>query len=191
MADLAILILTLRRRQQFLARLMRCLEPQLCPRVKLYVLDRHEELTIGARRQILLMSVRRKPFLAFIDDDDLVAPTYCADILDALKSGPDVVGFRGRYYEDGRHTADTLITTAAKGWREESSPDGRVFLRTPNHLSPVRRRIAQSIGFISVNRGEDCDYSMRLSQRYPRMRESFVNRHLYHYMFRSPHLRDE
>jgi hypothetical protein len=190
-ADLALLVLTLKRRKHFLARLMRCLEPQLCPRVKVHVLEKYEDLTIGERRNILLYSIKRKPFLAFCDDDDLVADTYVRDVLKALESQPDVVGFRGRYYVDGKHTADTLMSVRVKGWGEHESPDGLVYLRTPNHLSPVRRRFAQSIGFVHVNHGEDCDYAMRLAQCYPHMRETFVNAFLYHYEFRSPHLRNE
>lgn len=191
MADFAILVLTLRRRRAYLARLMRRLEPQLCSRCRVFTYDEHEELPIGHRRQILLERIRKKPYVAFIDDDDLVAENYVSVVLDALEHHPDVVGFRGLYYEDGERKAESVFSVRCKMWDTRETPLGTVHLRTPNHLCPVRRRIALEIGFPPIDHGEDADYSMRLMKQFPNLRETFINDHLYTYLFRSPARRCE
>jgi hypothetical protein len=57
-ADLAILIVTLVRRRQFFARLMRRLEPQRSNRVAVYTLEDGGAEKIGEKRQRMIESVR-------------------------------------------------------------------------------------------------------------------------------------
>ena len=193
MADLAICIVTLVRRREFYARLMRCLQPQLTSRVQVYTLEDAGAEKIGEKRQRLLeAAANSEQWLCFVDDDDLVAETYCSDILGALDQNPDVVGFRLRYYEDGKFKGDSLHSVQAKKWRTEMRADGTCkHFRTPNHLNPVRCEMAQAIGFKPRNEGEDADYSERLFKTYPRMTEVFIDRFLYSYFYRSPNKRVE
>ena len=190
-ADLAILVVTLVRRRQFFARLMRRLEPQLSNRVAVYTLEDGGAEKIGEKRQRMIESVT-EPYCCFIDDDDLVATSYCADILGALDTDPDVVGFRLRYFEDGILRGRSITSVTAKKWETIHRPDGMQFhLRTPNHLNPVRREMAQSVGYKPMMAGEDADYSFRLFKMYPNMREAFIDKFLYTYFYRSPQKRVE
>lgn len=196
MIDLGIFVVTLKRRRPFFARLMRRLEPQLNERVAVYTLEDEGRETIGAKRQRMLEEAPESRWCAFVDDDDLVAPTYCASILKALDENPDVVGFKLRYYEDGKLKGTafhSLEMNPYRRWQDPPIENGgvRTFYRTPNHLNPVRREMALSVGFKPLQSGEDADYSKRLEQTYPTMREQFVDEYLYSYFYRTPQLRKE
>jgi hypothetical protein len=51
--------------------------------------------------------------------------------------------------------------------------------RTPNHLNPGAAEMARSIGYKPMMAGEDADYSFRLFETYPDMREAFIDKFLY------------
>jgi hypothetical protein len=96
---------------------------------------------------------------------------------------PDVVGFRLRLYEDG-----TLTRVAVHSYRAAEyaafTPDGvRRVDRLPNHLNPVRRRLALRAGFKPLNFGEDAEYARALARLEPR--EAFIDCTMYDYLFRS------
>lgn len=190
LADLAILVVTLKRRRQYFARLMNRLGPQLNPRVEVYALEDEGAEKIGEKRQRLLESAR-EPYVCFVDDDDLPSEDYCESILGALDENPDVVGFRLLYYEDGKLRGRSLHSVSAKQWRTERRNGMDMHYRTPNHLNPVRRKMALSIGFKPLQSGEDADYSDRLFKKYPDMREEFIDRVLYEYYYRTPRKRVE
>lgn len=150
--------------------------------------------TIGMKRQRLLQSADT-PYVAFVDDDDLVSPDYVSRIVGAIREhDPDVIGFRLAQYDDGDLAAKTVHSVAAKTWHTEWTP-GQLPLhyRTPNHLNPVRREMALSIGYDDTrNFGEDSDYSNRLFEKYPQMKEHFIDAELYLYYRRSfPHREHE
>lgn len=170
---------------------MRRLEPQLSSRVAIYTLEDTGVETIGTKRQRMLDAVKHEKYLCFIDDDDLVSEDYCASILKALDSKPDVVGFRLRYFVDGVLDGTSIISARCKCWSSERQGALTLHYRTPNHLSPVRTEMAKEIGFKGLQTGEDADYSNRLYERYPDMREAFIDEHLYDYFYRTPKKRLE
>lgn len=196
-ADLAILIVTLVRRRQFFARLMRRLEPQLNSRVQVYTLEDSGAEKIGEKRQRMIESVAGpggsgEPYLCFIDDDDLVSDNYVRSITGALDQQPDVVGFRLKYYEDGKLKGHSMHSVRSKRWSSEMLRDGTArHYRTPNHLNPVKSEMALSVGFKPMQTGEDADYSERLYKKYPQMNEVFVDEYLYIYEYRNPQRRVE
>lgn len=114
--------------------------------------------TTGSKRQRLLGRSRGE-FIAFVDDDDRIADDYVDRILSAIDAVPaaDCVEFSVEMKSNG---------TIFKGhcsieYMEWSMVDG-VYVRCPNHLSPVRRALALKAGFPDKTIGEDYDYSMRL-----------------------------
>ncbi len=188
--ELAILIVTLERRRQFFARLMRRLQPQLSSRVNVYALEDAGAEKIGEKRQRMIESVK-EPYLCFVDDDDDVAPDYCSSISKALKKKPDVVGFRLRYFEDGDLKGKSLHSVKAKEWKTEKDGWMDMHYRTPNHLNPLRTDLALEIGFKPLQTGEDSDFSIRLFAAHPDMKEVFVDKYLYSYHYRTPQIRAE
>lgn len=182
---LSILVPTLKCRTHLFDRLHQRLAPQMGGDVTLFRLLDDGEETIGAKRHRLLQSANT-PYVAFVDDDDLVAEDYCPRIVSALSDTPDVIGFRLLQYDDGELSAKTVHSVSAKCWHSEFV-DGELprHFRTPNHLNPVRTEMAREIGYLDVNNGEDADYSKRLYERFPNMRETFIDADLYLYLRRT------
>lgn len=188
---LSILIPSIASRHQFLSRLLDVLNPQLTRQTELIVALDDGGRTIGEKRNQLL-SAAAGDFLAFIDDDDLVAPCYCELILRALESDPDCVGFLMERPKDsdrrpayGVHSIRNHRTTTQKTDTEI------LFLRRPTHLFPVRSSIAKSIGFPPLNAGEDGEYTERLNASGLLKSEVFIERVLYRYEYRPPSTRKE
>jgi glycosyltransferase involved in cell wall biosynthesis len=115
------------------------------------------EKTTGFKRNSLLRDARGE-YIAFVDDDDKVAPFYCKLIMEALEKKPDVVGIRGTYIVNGQYDGVFEHSIKHKCW----SQDGNKYYRCPNHLNPVRRDFALMAGFPDIKIGEDRDYSMKL-----------------------------
>lgn len=180
---LSILVPTLACRDEFFAKLQACLLPQLGDEVVLLKLRDDGKETIGAKRQRLLEGAST-PYVAFVDDDDLVSPQYCSRIVEALKTKPDVVGFRLLQFDNGHFAAQSIHSVTSGRWYTDVETG--VHYRTPNHLNPIRRKLALSVGFRDdMNFGEDADYSIRLFEKHPKMREFFINDDLYFYYRRT------
>lgn len=183
---LSILIPSIVTRSDFLRRLIDALKPQMTTQTQVIVDIDNGERSIGAKRQSLIERATTE-YLCFIDDDDLVASDYVARILEALHQGPDIVGFYLRNYIDDR--LDSAVTLSQQDRRKPLG--GRDYRgvrqrrRRPNHLCPIRREIATVIGFKPWNAREDQDYAERLAERYPDLREIFIDEFLYDYWLRT------
>lgn len=182
---LSILVPTLACRHELLGRLIARLSPQVGDDCVVNVLRDDGQETIGRKRQRLLES-SVTPFVSFVDDDDLVSPDYCRKVIAAIRSGCDVVGFRLNQYDDGELSAHAIHTVAAKRWYTDVATG--IHYRTPNHLNPVRRKMALAVGYLDRNNGEDSDYSERLFAAFPNMREAFIDADLYLYFRRTVRL---
>jgi hypothetical protein len=114
--------------------------------------------TVGEKRQRLLEKTKGH-FVAYIDDDDLCSHDYLARIVSALAAAPsvDCVAFTGIMTTSGG-TPQKFTHSIGAEWSNE----GEVLHRSIGHLNPVRREIALQVGFLSLNHGEDFDYSTKL-----------------------------
>lgn len=179
---LSILILTLETRKKFYDRLLAILTPQLCDEVEVLVNADNGEKSIGTKRNELLNESGGK-YVCFIDDDDLITKDYIERILAAAKLEPDAIGFKKRVMVDGRFDKEAIHSIRFGKWETKQWKGKTSYLRTPNHLNPVRRDIALHHPFIEVNHGEDADYSTRIK---PEIRtEVFIDRALYVYEYRT------
>ncbi|NJL70647.1 MAG: glycosyltransferase family 2 protein [Candidatus Competibacteraceae bacterium] len=154
---LSILICSLGSRHAMLARLLNRLNPQLNENVEVLVETDYGTMSIGEKRNRLLDKATGD-YIAFIDDDDLVATDYVSRILDAVKTEPDCVGIEGRMTTDGADPRTFIHSFRYKTWYEQNG----IYYRNPNHLNPVKREIALKVRFPDKNHGEDRDYSMSL-----------------------------
>jgi len=137
------------------------------------------EQPIGAKRNELLYAAGGK-YVAFVDDDDMVAENYVDEILQALESvkDADAVGISG-YISDSKDGVKQEFHHSIfyAGWYEANG----VYYRTPNHLNPIRRSIALSVRFPPAMRfGEDACYSNGI-QRYIKV-EARTHSILYYYV---------
>lgn len=181
---LSILICTLPQpdRVASLARLMEILGPQVDGKPVEILTDDRPKATepggcsVGVKRQSLLERAQGK-YVCFIDDDDEVAEDYIDRILDAASHDPDVIGFKLRcHFKGGPFTA---VHSIRYGWAE--NVDGHRYVRSPHHLTPVKREIALQVGFADKFTGEDHEYSRGLVGKLTS--EIFIDRHLYDYLY--------
>jgi glycosyltransferase involved in cell wall biosynthesis len=168
--------------------LMQCLEPQLAPGDGVEVLtqiDNGEEST-GVKRNQLLRNASGD-YVAFIDDDDLVADDYVYKILSAIESAPDVVGLTMIMTTDGACPEYGFISVSFKSWfqiPDPFSPGRSAYFSCPNHITPVRRDIALRVKFPATRSREDLGYSLRLREHLTS--EVFLQSPAYYYLRRTP-----
>ena len=149
-----ILIPTMPTRGPLLDRLLRCLIPQLVPGVT-YITDDGVG-SIGVKRQ-RMVAMASADYIAFIDDDDLVAPDYISRILSCLASGPDCVGITMHVKMDGRDWHPSPIFRHSLRFAENKYWNGQD--RTPHHLCPLRLEVARKSRFSDKMWGEDFDFA--------------------------------
>lgn len=147
--------------------------------------DRGEQTVVAKCNELLAMA--RGKFVVFIDDDDMVAPSYVQDILDAIGRNPDAdcIGLAGTMSIDGQPHAEFDHSLQ---YTRNTKVDN-VYLQPSNHLSPILREIALQVKFPAWNCHEDAAYSRgvaKLLRCEESIRDSNGQRkRLYHYQFRN------
>lgn len=174
-----ILILTMPTREKFLARILRCLEPQLTEEVKVTVRVCDPQLTLGENRQIMRQESVGM-YSAFIDDDDLVPCDYVQRILPLL-DGVDIIGFECQLYVDGElDTKRDYHTIRAGTWHNTPS----AYYRDISHLSPIRRELAL-MAPMEGGHGEDGRWADKMRALGVLKTEHYIDRVMYYYLFRN------
>jgi hypothetical protein len=181
---LSVLILTLKSRADFLDRLLSVLSPQ-CENQPVEVLIESDdgEQCIGEKRNLVLARAVGE-YIAYIDDDDLIADDYVSSILKGIESGADCVGFKASLTKDGRPIGEQFWRWENDRFRKEEVSDAwTIWHRKPTHQCAVKRELALRVGFPPQNLLEDVDYIERL---YPLLRSgAFIDKHLYFIQHRS------
>ena len=181
---LSILIATMPGREQHLKSLHSILLPQIMSwnaPVEV-IMNRDMEifgnpLVIGRKRNELLKEAIGE-YIVYIDDDDEITSNYISLILEACKSGADCIGISGIITTNGSDKRQWHISKDYGHWH--TAPDG-TYLRTPNHISPVKRELALKAGFPEISFGEDAEYSRRLL---PFLNtEVKIEQNIYHYKY--------
>jgi glycosyltransferase involved in cell wall biosynthesis len=183
----SILICSLHSRKEFLTRIMKILTPQLegvADLVEILIETDEREMSIGAKRNILLDKAKGK-YIAFVDDDDIVSSDYISKILDALEKDPDVVGMHLLHFNDGAFAGLTYHSLKYRSWFENQDKSTGLmrYYRNPNHLNPVRRKYAIKTRFPEISMGEDKDYSGNLLQYLET--EEYITEPIYYYLYRT------
>ena len=176
---LSILICTTSARSEIIKPLLESLEFQLkylpANTVEILIND-HETDTVGKKRNDLI-NLAKGEWQTAIDSDDEVSLDYLTKILEALKSNPDCVGISGIITTNGQNPTQWHISKDYKKWHVIEG----VYVRTPNHISPIRTSIARQVGFKDISWGEDADFSERVL---PLLKsEVKVIGDIYHYKF--------
>lgn len=156
MIKLSILIATIPERADMLQSLLKVLYPQQSIDVEILI-DPCMDYNIGIKRNKLLARAGGD-YIVYADDDDSVSPKYVELILKAIETEPDCVGINGTITINGTAERPWFISKEYKRWYEWQ----RVYYRTPNHISPVKRALALIAGFPETTFGEDYAYSMSL-----------------------------
>jgi len=185
---LSILICTLPERQDMFKKLINELKAQVrtlnCfDKVECVYNDKPKgSLTIGAKRNELLNSAKGE-YVVYIDDDDSVPTDYIKEVLKALESKPDCVGYYENVVFDGRKER-SLLSIKCEEWKAFNEPfEGVNYYRTPFAKTPIKTELCKQVMYNDMNFGEDIDFSKRI---YPLLKkEVFINKDMYYYTFTS------
>jgi hypothetical protein len=134
------------------------------------VLFDNKQRTVGEKRDALLRAARGD-YIAFVDDDDMIAPDYVTSILQKIRSAPDVITFRQEASVNGetaivefRLGSDNApfkcgMRNAECGIKTKNSefriPNSEFVRRNAWHVCAWRRTLAIQSHFPSLNYGED------------------------------------
>ena len=113
-------------------------------------LSDNKQMSIGKKRQKLLETCTAD-YIVFFDDDDTPRHDYTPQILQALESRPDSVGFKIAMTTNGKNPQLCCHRFAYKKW--ESNKDGFDYVRTITHFNPVKRELALRAGFKDLRFG--------------------------------------
>lgn len=192
---LELLILTKPERNGMLEQLVALLDAQLVPGVEVFIhpFAGTSMADLGAEREYMRRQATGD-YIAFIDDDDLVAPDYVPQVMKALRKNPDQVGFEVAphmlYYLNGmprmRPLPRTFHTLKAEGWYETYEGMSKVvkaYWRDISHICPMRRDLALQVP-ISGGFGEDARWAQAMRGKVKT--ETYIDRVMYYYMIREP-----
>jgi len=177
---LAILICSLEERKESLARLIDSI-PSHPDLIVIPEVD-NREITTGAKRNKLLQRALDigAEYVSFVDDDDTLDIHYVAEMMKAIELKPDAIGFKGWITFDGQNKTEWRISV-----KYPYEKRGNIYLRYNNHLSPIKTELALQIKYPDITFGEDYDYARRLKKAGLVKKEVFVNKHLYHYDYKT------
>jgi len=178
----SILIPTIGQRADSFARLMDVLLPQLDPyagRVRVLAWWNNGDPPLGDIRQALVETAGTD-YVCFVDDDDLVPDYYVAEVVRALESRPDHVGFQVGYHVDGvlREVVDHSLRH--RRWYRDA---GGLY-RDLTHLDPLRTDLALRGDFRRrMRRGRAEDRPWVKQVRPHVATEEYIDKVMYHYLW--------
>jgi hypothetical protein len=137
--------------------------------------------TTGQKRNDLLMKAVGE-YVWFIDDDDWISDTAIEDILEGIKTNPDSFAINGTYTENGQNKTQWFISKDLEYCA--STINGKeVYLRPPNHITPMKRNIAIQIMFPDKSNAEDYDFCIRLKEKGLVKTEYKIEKPIYEYRY--------
>src|SRR5215472_4904208 len=114
------------------------------------VLVDNKRRTVGEKRDALLRAARGT-YVAFVDDDDMVAPNYVAELLKASTQQPDVITF----CQQARVNGEPATVEFKLGNGNEPFKPDVVVKRNAWHVCAWVRTLVIQSHFPAVNYGED------------------------------------
>jgi hypothetical protein len=178
-----ILVPTLGERRALFERLMGALLPQLDPyagTVRVVSWWNNGAPGLPKIRQRMVVGAGSE-YTSFVDDDDLVPDYFVAEVVSALESRPDYVGWDVQCYTDGAPTAISHHSLAHGGWYNK--PDA--YYRDISHLNPIRRDLALLADFRKARAGqaEDRNWASQIRRTHKVRTEVVIPRVMYHYLY--------
>jgi glycosyltransferase involved in cell wall biosynthesis len=174
---LSVLTCSLKNRSRVFNRLENILKKQIfnTNQVEMLANIDNGEKTIGCKRNELLKAANGQ-YVVFVDDDDIVSGDYIFKILTALNyNDPDCCGIEGQIIAKNQMPKKFMHSIRYRDWYEK---DG-IYYRCPNHLNPIRKELALSVGFEDLSTGEDMEFSVKIL---PLLKtEVFIQGMLYYY----------
>lgn len=178
----SILVPTLGERRPLFERLMAGLLPQLDPyagRVRVVAWHNDGSPPLPKIRQAMVLGAQTD-YVSFVDDDDQVAPYYVAEVVKALETRPDYVGFQVQCYSDGAPTAVAYHSLEFRRWRNLPTH----YERDISHINPIRTAFARKADFtLAGRRAEDRAWADQIRKRRLLKTQALIPRIMYHYLY--------
>lgn len=182
---LSILIPTLNEPEsiRYLRRLRGILDPQVAKypgQVEIRINDAGRSMPTGTKRNELIKNSDGEYF-SQIDVDDVPAPYYVDEMIQAISSNPDVVTFNGYITTNGSNRREFVIMMSC-GYYEDKG----VYYRYPNHLCCFKRSVVEHVKFPPIWVQEDYKWATEIKNR--RLLKSEVhigNKWMYHYDYKT------
>lgn len=178
-----ILVPTLGQREALFERLLAVLLPQLdeyAGAVRVLAYRNNGSPPIGDIRDALLAAAE-SDYVSFVDDDDLVPEYYVAEVVQALASRPDHVGFKIEYYENGE--LKEIVDHSLRHGRWHRNTEGQL-VRDFTHIDPVRTELALRGSFFVPRHGRAEDRVWVKQVRPHLATEAYVDKIMYSYLWR-------
>lgn len=180
---LSILICSLHSRSKMLTRLLDALSRQARAEETevLVALDEGQSIT-GAKRNRLVAQATGD-YIAFIDDDDMVADRYIPAVLAAIDQHPNVDAVLIRGCRTQVNGGPPVVFDYKIG-TEEGHTWNEVLWRSPGHLCPIRADIVRSRKFPQLVDGEDLRWARDIAPLLKtEQRAGDPHEVLYHYLY--------
>lgn len=181
-----ILVPTIPQREHLFLRLLDCLLPQLDEhdgRVRVMAWRNAGEPRLAEIRDRMIAAAGTE-YVSFVDDDDLVPEYHVAEVVRAIESRPDHVGFRLEFSTldgDGK-TGHEVVEHSLRWSRWGRSSEG-VLYRDFTHVDPVRTELARQ-GLFANARPRRAEDRVWVKQVRPYLSsEVFVDKVMYHYLW--------
>ncbi len=177
---LSILIPTLPKRAAMLNTLTIEIARQIGQRTDIEVIvDDRVNVTTGEKRN-WLNNAATGEYVQHVDDDDMLFPWAIDAIATALKSKPDCVAINGIITTDGKNPQKFFHAIGL-----EYVTKNNQHFRPPNHLSPIKRELAQQIKFPDLTYMEDHAWCMAMQKAGLLKTQVIVDMPVYHYRYLS------
>lgn len=182
---LSILIPTLLQRKKLFDSLKRSLKNQISNTAfsdKIEIIsDSRITPTTGEKRNDLVKWAQGK-YIWFVDDDDEIPEGSIQRLIDAMLHGPDVIGINGYMTTNGTNRVDWEIRLGHP-YKAVEINGKEIYLRWPNHITPMLRSVAIQFKFPHKNQREDFEWSVAVKESGLLKTQIIVNEPVYHYKF--------
>lgn len=140
------------------------------------------EMPIGIKRKILLEK-SKGVYIVYFDSDDFPEPEYIKEIMNALDSEPDCIGFKIAMTTNGTNPETCIHSLKNKEWTH----DGKNYLRGVTIFNPVKKELALKCSFGNLRYGEDKMYSDMITPLC--VNEFFIDKYMFNYRYNTsmPH----
>jgi len=137
--------------------------------------------TTGQKRNDLINSAQGE-YVWFIDDDDMIMPNAIQNVLTALEQKPDALAINGIMTTNGRDKRAWYISKD-NPYITDYSTGQEVYLRSTNHITPIKKEIAKTIKFEHKSNFEDYAFCMELKKFNLIKTEVEIKEPVYHYRY--------
>ena len=181
----SILIPTIGQREALFLRLLDVLLPQLdefAGSVRVIGWRNDGQPSLGEIRDGLVDAAGRagSEYVSFVDDDDLVPEYYVAEVMAALATRPDHIGFLLEYSKNG--VVAELVEHSLR-WRKWGRSAAGVLYRDLTHVDPIRTTIAQR-GRFAAARAKRAEDRVWVRQVRPHLAtEVYLDKIMYRYLW--------